>query len=71
MAVPRLGVELGSELRLLMAIPILNPLSEARDCTRNLMVPSRIHFLCATTGTLTHSNFNKPPRDRASDSLEL
>ena len=30
---------------------ILNPLSEARDRTRNLMVPSRIHFCCATTGT--------------------
>ena len=31
---------------------ILNPLSEARDQTRNLMVPSRICFCCATTGTL-------------------
>ena len=30
---------------------ILNPLSEARDRTRNLMVPSQIHFCCATTGT--------------------
>ena len=30
---------------------ILNPLSEVRDRTRNLMVPSRIHFHCATTGT--------------------
>ena len=30
---------------------ILNPLSEARDQTRNLMVPSRIHFHCAMTGT--------------------
>ena len=30
---------------------IPNPLSEARDPTRNLMVPSQIHFLCATTGT--------------------
>ena len=30
---------------------ILNPLSEARDRTRSLMVPSRIHFRCATTGT--------------------
>ena len=30
---------------------ILNPLSEARDRTCNLMVPSRIHFCCATTGT--------------------
>ena len=30
---------------------ILNPLSEARDQTRNLMVLSRIHFHCATMGT--------------------
>ena len=30
---------------------ILNPLSEARDRTRNLMVPSQIRFCCATTGT--------------------
>jgi len=30
---------------------ILNPLSKARDPTRNLMVPSQIHFCCATTGT--------------------
>ena len=29
---------------------ILNPLSEARDQTRNLVVPSWIRFLCATTG---------------------
>jgi len=29
---------------------ILNPLSEARDQTRNPMVPSRIHFHCAITG---------------------
>ena len=28
---------------------ILNPLSEAADRTRNLMVPSRIGFCCATT----------------------
>ena len=28
---------------------ILNPLSEARDQTHNLMVPSRIHFRCAMT----------------------
>jgi len=33
---------------------ILNPLSEARDRTRNLMVPSRICFRCATTGTPFH-----------------
>ena len=30
---------------------IFNPLSEARDRTRNLMVPSRIRFCSATTGT--------------------
>ena len=30
---------------------IPNPLSEARDPTRNLVVPSRIRFHCATTGT--------------------
>ena len=30
---------------------ILNPLSEAQDRTRNLMVPSWIFFCCATTGT--------------------
>ena len=29
----------------------LNPLSEARDGTRNLMVPSQIRFCCATIGT--------------------
>ena len=30
---------------------ILNPLSNARDRTWNLMVPSQIHFLGATMGT--------------------
>ena len=35
--------------------PIFNPLSEARDQTRNLMVPSQICFCCATTGTLQSS----------------
>ena len=30
---------------------ILNPRSEVRDRTRNLMVPSQINFLCTTTGT--------------------
>ena len=29
----------------------LNPLSEARDRTCNLSVPSWIHFHCTTTGT--------------------
>ena len=32
-------------------LQILNPLSEARDQTRNLVVPSRIPFHCATMGT--------------------
>ena len=32
---------------------ILNPQSKARDRTCNLMVPSRIRFLWATTGTLS------------------
>ena len=31
---------------------IPNPLSEARDRTRNLMVPSQIRFCCTMTGTL-------------------
>ena len=30
---------------------ILNPLNKARNWTWNLMVPSWIRFLCATTGT--------------------
>ena len=30
---------------------ILNPMSKALDQTHNLMVPSWIHFSCATTGT--------------------
>lgn len=30
---------------------ILNPLSGAKDQTDNVMVPSWIHFRCATTGT--------------------
>ena len=30
---------------------ILNPLNEARDRTRNLMVPTQICFRCTTTGT--------------------
>ena len=37
--------------QLLWQCRILNPLSEARDQTRNLMVPSRICFHRATTGT--------------------
>ena len=30
---------------------ILNPLTEARNWTHHLMIPSRISFHCATTGT--------------------
>ena len=33
---------------------ILNPLSKARDQTRNLKFPSQIHFHCAMTGTPVH-----------------
>ena len=36
---------------------ILNPLSEARDGTRNLMVTSRICFRCATMGTPGYLSF--------------
>ena len=34
---------------------ILNPLSEARDKTRTLMVPGQIPFSCATTDTPVQS----------------
>ena len=40
---------------------ILNPLSKARDRTRNLMVPGRIRFHCATTGTLRQNQFKNGP----------
>ena len=36
---------------------IPNPLSEARGQTHNLVVPSRIRFLCATTGTPSFSDY--------------
>ena len=36
---------------------ILNPLREARDRTRNVMVPRGIHFRCATTGAPTMTSF--------------
>ena len=36
---------------------ILNPLIEARDQTRNFMVPSRIRFHCAKKGTPTIVSF--------------
>ena len=34
---------------------ILNPLREAKDRTRDLMVPSRIHFCCTMTGPHLYS----------------
>ena len=37
---------------------ILNPLNEARDWTRLLMVPSWIHFHCATLGNLNPQFLN-------------
>ena len=55
MEVPRLGGRIGTVAAGLhhssQQCGILNPLSEARDRTCNLMVPNRIHFHCATTGT--------------------
>ena len=45
---------------------ILNPLSEVRDQTHNLMVPSRIHFCRATMGTLK-LNFLMVARIKAVD----
>ena len=42
---PRLQLHHSSRQR-----QILNPLSEARDRTGDLMVPSQIHFYCATMG---------------------
>ena len=47
---------------------ILNPLSEARDQTCNLTIPSQIHFRCATAGTpsflLFQSRLNGDGGDR-------
>ena len=40
---------------------ILNPLSEARDWTCNLVVPSQIHFCCITRGTPSAVNFSIAP----------
>ena len=51
---PKLGVESAVAAGLhhsLWQHWILNPLSEARDRTCNLMVPSRILFCCAMMGT--------------------
>ena len=38
---------------------IPNPLSKAKDQTCNLMLPSRIHFGCATMGTQRTDRFNR------------
>ena len=38
---------------------ILNPLSEARDQMRNLMVPSQILFCCAMSGITFFPDINK------------
>ena len=54
MEVPRLGVDRSYSSRPTpqpQQRQILNPLSEARARTHNLMVPSRIRFCCATMGT--------------------
>ena len=39
---------------------ILNPLGKARDRTGSLMVPSRIRFCCAVTGTPDRSRGYAP-----------
>ena len=41
---------------------ILNPLSEASDRARDLMVPSQIRFHCTTTGTPISAIFQTPSR---------
>ena len=43
----------------LMASHILSPLSNTRDCTRNLMVPSQNRFHCAMMGTPETFFFNE------------
>ena len=53
---------------------ILNPLSEARNQTRDLIFPSRIHFRCTTMGTAPtpmQSLKEKPKGDWASDLTSL
>ena len=37
---------------------IINPLSEARDRTCNLMITSQIHFCCTTMGTLARLHYS-------------
>ena len=46
---------------------ILNPPREARDPTRNLMVPRRIRFCCAMTGTPRTSDLFHRPSPWASE----
>ena len=76
MEVPRLGVESEVQLQAYTTATAMSDLSricdlhhssqqrriQARDQTRNLMVPGRIHFRCATTGTtqLLHNHFTYP-----------
>ena len=52
---------------------ILNPVIEARDRTRNLMVPSRIRLCCATMGTPVAAFFkfrkSMCPRNRREQGL--
>ena len=59
---------------------IFNPLIKARDRTCSLMVPSWIHFGCATTGThpffffffkWSHLRHMKVPRPEAESELQL
>ena len=47
---------------------IINPLSKARDPTHNFMVPSWIHFCCATSRTPHSTNFNS---SRIIDTLRI
>ena len=52
---------------------IFNPLSEARDRTCNLMVPSGIHFCCATDGNAKEDLDVLKPSERGNqvDALNL
>ena len=47
----RSELHLRPTLQLMATLWILNTLSEARDQTHNLMVPSQVHFCCTTKGT--------------------
>ena len=50
---------------------ILHLLSKARDWTCNLMVPSRIHFHCSTTGILLFASWFRVFRDNNNRNLAL